>query len=84
VLGKQTMRKCATKARGYILAYHQLAVCEENGGIEGETVNMNLIEKVTNHFYKRHRDVHNHESGFINELVDRMNKAGKTEKMIRE
>ena len=41
---------------------------------------MKLIENVTNQYYKRHRDVHNHESGFINELVDGMSKAGKTEK----
>ena len=79
VLGITTMRKCAAKARRYILAYHQLAAFDDNGN-EKEPMNMKLIENVTNQYYKRHRDVHNHESGFINELVDGMSKAGKTEK----
>jgi len=74
VLGIKTMRKCAAKARRYILAYHQFAAFEDIGN-EKEPMNMKLIENVTNHYYKRHRDVHNHEKGFINELVDGMSKA---------
>jgi len=53
---------------------HQLAAFEDIGN-EKEPMNMKLIENVTNHYYKRHRDVHNHEKGFINELVDGMSKA---------
>ena len=49
-------------------------ICDDNGN-EKDPMNMKLIENVTNQYYKRHRDVHNHESGFINELVDGMNKA---------
>jgi hypothetical protein len=79
VLGLSTVRKCAAKARRYILAYYQLAVYEE-GEMEMESVNMGLIERVTGTYYRRHRDVHNNEGKFINDLVDGMSKVGKNER----
>jgi hypothetical protein len=61
-----------------MLAYHQLAICEEERRDNMPEVNMYLIETMTKQ-YTSHRDVHNHDSGFINELLQGMSRIGKSE-----
>ena len=73
------MRKCAARARRYMLAYHSLA---KNGttsaGNKDEKVGFDLIQSLVKK-HKSHRNVADSDSFFVKNLLNDMKSCGKEE-----
>ena len=73
------MRKCAARARRYMLAYHSLA---KNGttsdGNKDEKVGFDLIQSLVKK-HKSHRNVADSDSFFVKNLLNDMKTCGKEE-----
>ena len=73
------MRKCAARARRYILAYHNLA---KNGttsaGNKDEKVGFDLIQSLMKK-HKSHRNVADSDSFLVKNVLNDMKSCGKEE-----
>ena len=87
MLSHDCIRKCAVRARRYILAYHTLqqnedVVIQGNDRVkeEGkpELLGMALVERLIK-VYKTHRCAADFDKSFVQDLLQKMQKIGKIE-----